>query len=177
MTEHTAHRISTIRNAKLIHCIGQGKILESGTHSELVDAGGAYARIVVAQRLHDLDADQKPSEANEATSEQAETIDDKEEEASNLQEAKTVEAPTKQLYSTLAVMQRLYAMNRQHWLKYLFAIAGAVLQGLVLPIFAYVQHQLRARQNGNTRAVSFLVKSSASSAQPTRLSSALSRIA
>ncbi len=38
-----AHRLSTIQAADVIHVFGRGTIVESGTHDELLDRGGAYA--------------------------------------------------------------------------------------------------------------------------------------
>lgn len=46
-----AHRLSTIRDADTIVVMAKGKTIESGSHDELVQLGGAYARLVTAQDL------------------------------------------------------------------------------------------------------------------------------
>jgi len=44
-----AHRLSTVRDANRILVFHQGRIEEEGTHSELLRAGGIYARLVELQ--------------------------------------------------------------------------------------------------------------------------------
>lgn len=44
-----AHRLSTIRNADLILVMNDGEIVESGTHQQLLDAGGFYADLYNSQ--------------------------------------------------------------------------------------------------------------------------------
>ncbi|MFF3123461.1 ABC transporter ATP-binding protein [Streptomyces sp. NPDC057908] len=44
-----AHRLSTIRDADVILVMENGSIVEQGTHDELLDAEGAYARLYSAQ--------------------------------------------------------------------------------------------------------------------------------
>ena len=59
MNNHTsfliAHRLSTIRDADKIMVIGSGKILESGTHDELLRKKGTYYEMVISQMGYEQD--------------------------------------------------------------------------------------------------------------------------
>lgn len=51
ITIAVAHRLSTVRDASRIFVFYGGTIVEAGTHSELVEKDGMYARMCEAQKL------------------------------------------------------------------------------------------------------------------------------
>ena len=44
-----AHRLSTIQNADLIAVVANGRVVEQGTHAELMELRGAYYALVNQQ--------------------------------------------------------------------------------------------------------------------------------
>ena len=50
-----AHRLSTIARADIILVVADGKIVERGTHAELLEAEGHYSELYKAMRLDELD--------------------------------------------------------------------------------------------------------------------------
>ena len=48
-----AHRVSTVRHADLIVVLDRGRIVERGTHDELVRANGIYAEMNRKQLLEE----------------------------------------------------------------------------------------------------------------------------
>lgn len=60
-----AHRLSTVIGADIIHVVDAGVIVESGTHAELLAAGGLYAELaaqqMAASRIEGIDAAQPPA--------------------------------------------------------------------------------------------------------------------
>jgi ATP-binding cassette subfamily B multidrug efflux pump len=50
-----AHRLSTIRDADIIMVVGNGTILERGTHAELMAQKGSYYKMVISQMGMEID--------------------------------------------------------------------------------------------------------------------------
>jgi len=48
-----AHRLSTVRRADQIVVLAQGRIVQKGTHAELLEAGGLYATLHATQFAQD----------------------------------------------------------------------------------------------------------------------------
>ena len=48
-----SHRVSTVRGADLIVVLDHGRIVEQGTHDELVETGGYYAELSQKQMLEE----------------------------------------------------------------------------------------------------------------------------
>jgi ATP-binding cassette subfamily B protein len=51
-----AHRLSTIAHANVIYVLERGKVVESGTHADLVAAGGLYREMWMQQVSGDSEA-------------------------------------------------------------------------------------------------------------------------
>ena len=47
-----AHRLSTVRHADMILVLQKGRILERGTHDDLISRGGLYAKLCQAQHTN-----------------------------------------------------------------------------------------------------------------------------
>ncbi len=50
----TSHRLSAVAHANLILVLENGRMIEKGTHQELLEQGGWYKEMYVRQQLEDL---------------------------------------------------------------------------------------------------------------------------
>lgn len=56
-----AHRLSTIRRANMIVVMERGKIIERGTHEELIERGGRYKRLYELQFAEEIHLSEEPN--------------------------------------------------------------------------------------------------------------------
>ncbi|KAK2802387.1 mitochondrial chaperone [Emmonsiellopsis sp. PD_5] len=72
-----AHRLSTIKNADNIIVMNQGKVVEQGTHTELIAKDGAYAGLVRLQNLNVRPDEEKISTSSIAAGNSTEDMTEK----------------------------------------------------------------------------------------------------
>ncbi|XP_073365686.1 putative multidrug resistance protein [Aegilops tauschii subsp. strangulata] len=155
-----AHRLSTLRKADTIAVLDQGRVVEFGTHDELVamdgGEGGVYAKMVHLQSSSVTRADgPRVAEEEEEKFHSVEIASPGGElRPSPVPSFRSVE-PTVE-FSKLAVPVahaahpqkslhlRLLKMNRPEWKQALLGCAGAIIFGAVLPLYSYSMGSLPA---------------------------------
>ncbi|XP_010540773.1 PREDICTED: ABC transporter B family member 2-like [Tarenaya hassleriana] len=145
-----AHRLSTIRNADIIAVVQGGKIVESGSHDELISSpNGAYSSLLHLQesaslqrhpslnpsltRPHSVNYSRELSRTR--VSSNASFCSDRD----SVTRPETTD-PTKRVKVTAG---RLYSMIRPDWPYGVSGMIGALIAGAQMPLFALgVSHAL-----------------------------------
>ncbi|KAF8798991.1 multidrug resistance protein 1 [Phlegmacium glaucopus] len=151
-----AHRLSTIKDADVIYVMGDGLVLESGTHSDLIQAGGAYARLVQAQKLREgqeksakVDPDDVSVESEHDTEKAAyEEIPLHRKNTGRslaseiLEKRKAMEAPGQDKHeedlALFHLFRRMAPLVRDQWRNYFLGAIFACTTGMVYPAFGVV---------------------------------------
>ncbi|KAH0586250.1 Leptomycin B resistance protein pmd1 [Termitomyces sp. J132] len=149
-----AHRLSTIKDADVIHVMGDGLVLESGSHETLIAKAGAYARLVQAQKLREAKDGAGVADTSDGESEEPDDIEKFVREeiplgrkntgrslASEIieQKQKAQESAKEESdYSLLYLFKRMGLLIREGWRNYFFGAIFASMTGMVYPAFGIV---------------------------------------
>lgn len=149
-----AHRLSTVKDADVIYVMGNGVVLESGTHTELLAADGAYAHLVQSQKLREaeekearLDSDDEDEEDNEGDMEKQarEEIplgrrNTSRSLASEILEQKRQEQDGEEdkSFSLFYLFRRMGAIVRDQWKAYILGAFFASISGFAHPAYGAV---------------------------------------
>lgn len=151
-----AHRLSTIKDADNIVVMTQGKIVEQGTHNQLLKMQGAYHSLVTAQAIATVDADSDSESAEDdveaikkkisasnggtATAIGAEADPDDRDIAARLQRQGTFKSVSsvalkarkpeeERSYSTWTLLKLLASFNKEEWPLMTVGFFFAVIAG------------------------------------------------
>ncbi|KAF8892354.1 multidrug resistance protein 1 [Gymnopilus junonius] len=147
-----AHRLSTIKDADVIYVMGGGVVLEHGTHQDLLQKGGAYARLVDAQRLREgqgTDTNATSEDLKEDIKEQlAREVVPLDRKSTNHSLASEILRQKRSAaeefarkeddYSILYLFRRMLPMVRNQWRNYFLGTIFSIATGMIYPAFGIV---------------------------------------
>ncbi|KFA47530.1 hypothetical protein S40293_02105 [Stachybotrys chartarum IBT 40293] len=128
-----AHRLSTIREADNIIVMSKGQTIEQGSHSQLVELNGAYARLVKAQDLghHSISANGEMDDKDVAE----EDLDIAPTNASVAHNSPiAVEKETE--HGLLYGLYLIFKEQRSMWVQLAIVLVGCVAAGATYPALA-----------------------------------------
>ncbi|CCX10116.1 Similar to Multidrug resistance protein 1A; acc. no. P21447 [Pyronema omphalodes CBS 100304] len=165
-----AHRLATVKKADKIVVLNKGMVVEQGTYEGLLEAEGAFYRLVNAQKLSVMDEDVEDGDAVET--EEAEdlgNIERVETRHSNWTDRPASELQQEDISRRLSFFRCLCIIFYEHrhlWLWFFAGVAGCILGGAVFPVQAVLFSKIvtvfqftgaKLQERGNFWALMFVM--------------------
>ena len=130
-----AHRLSTIKNANRIYCMKEGKIIESGTHEELIrNANGYYSQMLKNQ----LEEEKEKNKANKNKKEDdSKSNESEKEDKDNKVQSQSKEEEVNKEEMKGSLLGQICSLLSDHKLDTIISIASAFCSGLMNPLLGY----------------------------------------
>ena len=132
-----AHRLSTIQNADLIYAIKDGKVIEKGTHEELLNLNGYYAGMVKSQMVEE-NTKKKNDKMNRKHSSLYSTGSSLLKDDFDDEDDKIIKPKTKKKQKLIGVQRsRIFALYKNKKFIIFLASLGSLCAGAVMPLAGF----------------------------------------